>query len=51
MENDRYKQLLVAIEKERSSEEVYYAEIADQKSEKEKIEAGILLASLVLSKK
>jgi len=51
MENDRYKQLLVAIEKERLAEEIYYSNIAKQKSDKEKIEAGILLASLVLNKK
>ncbi len=51
MENDRYKQLLVAIEKERLAEEKYYSEIAKQKTDKEKIEAGILLASLVLTKK
>lgn len=51
MENDRYKQLLVAIEKERQAEEIYYSDIAKQKTDKEKIEAGILLASLVLNKK
>lgn len=51
MDNDRYKQLLVAIEKERLAEETYYSEIAKQKTDKEKIEAGILLASLVLNKK
>lgn len=51
MENDRYKQLLQAIEKERAAEEVYFAEIAKQKTDKEKIEAGILLASLVITKK
>jgi len=51
MENDRYQRLLVAIEKERQAEEIYYANIAKQKTDKEKIEAGILLASLVLVKK
>lgn len=51
MEQDRYKQLLEAIEKERLAEEIYYSEIAKQKTDKEKIEAGILLASLVLTKK
>lgn len=51
MEQDRYKQLLTAIEKERLTEESYYSEIAKQKTDKEKIEAGIQLASLVLTKK
>ena len=51
MQEDRYKDLLNAIEKERQTEEAYYAQMASQKSDKEKIEAGILLASLVLVKK
>jgi len=51
MENDRYRQLLVGIEKERQQEEIYYSELSRQKTDKEKIEAGILLASLVLTKK
>ncbi|MDF1696491.1 MAG: AAA domain-containing protein [Saprospiraceae bacterium] len=51
MENDRYKKMLIAIEKERLAEEIYYSEISKQKTEKEKIEAGIMLASLVLEKK
>ena len=40
MDNDRYRRLLVAIEKEREAEEIYYAKIAKQKTDKEKIEAG-----------
>ncbi|MEM9545290.1 MAG: AAA domain-containing protein [Bacteroidota bacterium] len=51
MEQDRYRQLLIALEKERQAEEKYYAELSSQKTDKEKIEAGILLASLVLIKK
>ena len=51
MEKDRYRRLLEAVEKERLAEELYYREISQQKTSKEKIEAGILLASLVLTKK
>lgn len=50
-ESDRYKILLEAIEKERAQEEKYYAEIATQKSDKEKVEGGILLTSLFIKKK
>jgi len=50
-EMDRYKSLLEAIEKERQQEEKYYLEIAQQKTDKEKVEAGVLLTSLYIKKK
>ena len=50
-EIDRYKTLLEAIEKERQHEEKYYAEIAKQKTDKDRIEAGVLLTSLFIKKK
>ncbi|MFT4534707.1 MAG: ATP-dependent RNA/DNA helicase IGHMBP2 [Saprospiraceae bacterium] len=50
-EIDRYKTLLDAIEKERQHEEKYYAEIAKQKTDKDRIEAGVLLTSLFIKKK
>ena len=48
---DRYKVLLDAIEKERQHEEKYYEAIAKQKSDKELVEAGVLLTSLFIKKK
>ncbi len=48
---DRYKTLLDAIEKERQHEEKYYAEIAKQKTDKDRVEAGVLLTSLFIKKK
>ncbi|MEE9438961.1 MAG: hypothetical protein V3V14_08185 [Saprospiraceae bacterium] len=50
-DKDRYKKLLLAIEKERQNEEDYYAAIALEKTDKEKIDAGILLTSLFVKKK
>jgi superfamily I DNA and/or RNA helicase len=50
-EIDRYKIMLDAIEKERQHEEKYYAEIAKQKTDKDLIEAGVLLTSLFIKKK
>lgn len=50
-ENDRYKVLLEAIEKERAQEEKYYADIATQKTDKEKVDGGVLLTSLFIKKK
>lgn len=51
VENDRYQLLLDAIEQERLQEEKYYAEISKQRSEKERVDAGILLTSLYIKKK
>lgn len=51
MNEDRYKSLLQAIEEERKQEEKYFREISKQRSNKEKVEAGILLTSLRLKKK
>ncbi len=50
-EQDRYKKLLLAIENERHHEEEYYRQIAKQKTDKEKVAAGILLKSLFIKKK
>lgn len=48
---DRYKQLLEAIEEERKSEEQYYANLAKQKTTKERVSAGVLLTHLTLEKR
>lgn len=48
---DRYKTLLDAIEKERQHEEKYYDAIAKQKTDKDRVEAGVLLTSLYIKKK
>ncbi len=50
-EIDRYKTMLEAIEAERRQEEKYYAEIAKQKTDKDRVEAGVLLTSLFIKKK
>jgi len=50
-EIDRYKTMLDAIENERLHEEKYYAEIAKQKTDKDRVEAGVLLTSLFIKKK
>jgi len=47
---DRYHQLLLAIEEERQQEEQYYREISESKTDKEKIESGILLSNLAIQK-
>jgi len=51
MENDRYQRLIDAIELERQQEEKYYAEVSKQKTEKDRVDAGILLTSLFIKKK
>jgi len=50
-DTDRYKTMLDAIEKERQHEEKYYAAIAKQKTDKDRVEAGVLLTSLYIKKK
>lgn len=43
--------MLDAIEEERKLEEIYYADIAKQKTEKERVDGGVLLTSLFIKKK
>ena len=50
MEENRYKQLLLAIEAERSEEEKYYLKLKAQDSRQEKIASGILIYPLSLER-
>ena len=50
-EEDRYKVMLGAIEAERRHEEQYFKNLLSQKTEKEKIQSGVVWSSLELRKK